>query len=109
MKCLNKRLEDLFEKIGCQDGEVDPIFIARFYIPGTRVEWFVSEYDKKDNVFFGYASLFKDHNDEWGYISIEELENPGLNVMRDDTFEPSQSSVVISKIKNGMVKQLYGI
>ena len=40
---------------------------------GTEFEWYITEWDEENKMFFGYASLFHDHNDEWGYIPEEDL------------------------------------
>ena len=37
-------------------------------------EWYIAEYDKEEDLFWGYAILNADlENGEWGYISYEEL------------------------------------
>jgi len=35
--------------------------------------WYLTEWDEANNLFFGYASLFHDHNDEWGDIPESDL------------------------------------
>lgn len=50
--------------------------------------------------FFGYVSIFGDHNDEWGYFSLSELQTVkgpfGLGIERDLYFEPRPISKVCS-------------
>ena len=29
----------------------------------------------EEKTFFGYVQIFHDHNDEWGYFSLAELED----------------------------------
>jgi hypothetical protein len=35
--------------------------------------WYLTEWDEANHSFFGYASLFHNHNDEWGYIPESDL------------------------------------
>lgn len=37
------------------------------------VTWYLTEWDQTNHTFFGYASLFHDHNDEWGDIPESDL------------------------------------
>lgn len=103
MKLLTGALEKRFAEIGSQENEKDPIFIAKFFHPVVGFYWFASEYDPKTKTFFGYASLFHDENDEYGYFSLEELESVkkfGLGVERDLHFKETRSSEVIKNLKN---------
>ena len=87
MKLLTKQLENRFKKIGSQENEEDPIVIAKFFNPTGAGTWWATEYNPEDKTFFGYASIFNDHNDEWGYFSLLELESfkgfGGLGIERD--------------------------
>jgi len=87
MELLTKELEKRFAKIGSQENEKDPIVIAKFFNPSGIGTWWATEYDKKNKTFFGYVSLFGDHNDEWGSFSLEELKSikgfGGLGIERD--------------------------
>ena len=87
MKLLTKELEKRFKKVGSQENVKDPIVIAKFFNPSGPGTWWVTEYDPKEKIFFGYASIFGDHNDEWGYTSLAELESIteslGLGIERD--------------------------
>ncbi|MDA3837243.1 MAG: DUF2958 domain-containing protein [Nanoarchaeota archaeon] len=104
MKLLTKEIEKRFKKIGNQEKSTDLIVIAKFFNPTGIGTWYITElveyrlkkegeeewectesFDVKeklvkegyivlDVILFGYASLFGDHNDEWGYISLKELE-----------------------------------
>jgi hypothetical protein len=84
---MNKKLEERFKKIGRQEFEKDPIVVAKFFNPTGIGSWFATEYNPEDKIFFGYVSLFGDHNDEWGSFSLAELEEFkgrfGLGIERD--------------------------
>ena len=87
MKLLTKEVLQRFEKIGSQENTTDPIVIVKFFDPSGAGTWFATEYDPDRKVFFGYVSLFNDHNNEWGSFSLDELEsirgNLGLGIERD--------------------------
>ena len=87
MKLLTKELEKRFKEVGSQENVKDPIVIAKYFNPCGAGTWWATEYDPETKVFFGYASIFGDHNDEWGYFSLEELESFtgkfGLGIERD--------------------------
>ena len=87
MKLLTKEIEKRFKEIGSQDGVKDPIVIVKFFNPTGGGTWWAIEYDPKYRIFFGYASIFGDHNDEWGSFSLIELESFtgkfGLGIERD--------------------------
>lgn len=87
---MTKKLEERFAKVGSQENEKDPIFIAKFFNPSGAGTWYASEYDPKDRIFFGYVSIFGDECDEWGTFSLDELESVkcplGLHIERDISF-----------------------
>jgi len=101
MKLMTKALEKRFTKVGRQENIKDPIIIAKFFNPTGGGTWFASEYNPKDKIFFGYASIFGDHCDEWGYFSLEELEDYkgrfGLGIERDLHFTETKSSEIIKQ------------
>ena len=68
MKLLTKELLTRFEKIGSQEKSKDPIVIAKFFNPTGIGTWYATEYNPTERTFFGYVSLFGDHNDELGYF-----------------------------------------
>ena len=98
---MTKALEKRFAKVGRQEKVEDPIIIAKFFNPTGGGTWFASEYNPKDKIFFGYASIFGDHCDEWGYFSLEELEDYkgrfGLGIERDLHFTETKSSEIIKQ------------
>ena len=42
-----------------------------YFIGGA--DWWVSEFDPKDRLFYGYVSLNDPINAEWGYSSLDEM------------------------------------
>lgn len=74
MKLLTKEIEKRFKEVGSQEQVEDPIIIAKFFNPSGAGTWYATEYDPIDKIFFGYVSIFGDHNDELGSFSLEELE-----------------------------------
>lgn len=75
MKLMTKALEKRFAQVGRQEKAKDPVVIAKFFYPAGTATWFATEFDPKQRLFFGYASLFGNHCDEWGYFSLDELES----------------------------------
>jgi hypothetical protein len=46
--------------------------VLHYFFCGS--DWYIAEWDKEQNLFFGYAILNSDlYNSEWGYISLDEL------------------------------------
>lgn len=99
MKLMTRTLEKRFAKVGSQENVKDPLIIAKFFNPTGAGTWYATEYDPKSRIFFGYVSIFGDHNDEWGYFSLEELETYkgkfGLGIERDLYFGEKRASEVI--------------
>lgn len=57
-----------------QEGaDLNPVIHARLFNAAGAGTWLIAEYDPLRRLAFGYASIFGDHCDEWGYISLEEL------------------------------------
>ena len=87
MKLMTSKLEKRFKEIGSQEDAKDPIVVAKYFNPGGAGTWYAIEYDPEEKIFFGYASIFGDHNDEFGNFSLVELENLklpfGLKIERD--------------------------
>ena len=100
MRLMTKALEKRFAEIGSQEGIKDPIIVAHFFNPTGAGDWYATEYDPKDRTIFGYASIFNDWKDEWGYTSLDELEafkgRFGLGIERDLYWIEKGASEVIS-------------
>ncbi len=57
----------------------DKMIIARYFLLDS--EWLIVEYDPEEKLAFGYVVLNGDtFNSEWGYVSLEELEELEVNV-----------------------------
>lgn len=101
MKLMTKKLEKRFAEVGRQEDVEDPIVVAKFFNPTGAGTWFATEYDPKQKLFFGYVSIFGDHCDEWGYFSLEQLEEYkgrfGLGIERDLYWTERPASEVIAK------------
>lgn len=100
MKLLTKALLKRFKEVGRQDIP-DPIVIAKFFNPTGAGTWYATEYDEEKRMFYGYVSIFGDHNDEWGYFSLPELEQYhgryGLGIERDLYFDEGHISEVLNR------------
>lgn len=98
MKLMTKELEKRFEEVGCQEEVKDPVVIAKYFNPAGRGTWYATEYNPERRIFFGYASIFGDHNDEWGSFSLDELESLelpfGLGIERDLYFGEKKVSEI---------------
>lgn len=101
MKLLTQDLLKRFEQVGSQEDKSDPLVIAKFFNPTGAGNWYATEYDPKNKMFFGYVSIFNDDNDEWGYFSLTELESFkgqfGLGIERDLYFQETLSNKIINK------------
>ena len=101
MKLLTKELEQRFARVGSQENVKDPLIIAKFFNPAGAGTWYATEYNPQERIFFGYASIFGDWNDEWGYFSLDELQSFkgtfGLGIERDLYFEEKHASQVIKQ------------
>ncbi|NCD40591.1 MAG: DUF2958 domain-containing protein [Bacteroidia bacterium] len=87
MKLLTEELKKRFKEVGDQSEEKDPIVVAKFFNPTGAGTWYATEWDEENKCFYGYVSLFGDHNDKWGAFSLAELEEFkgqfGLGIERD--------------------------
>lgn len=90
MKLITKKIAKKLPKIGATD-KLKPEYITiplKLFLPGGRWTWYITEYDPKEGLMFGYVKSGLDPNfDELGYSSLEELEELkgpyGLTVERD--------------------------
>jgi len=98
MKMLTKAILKRFEKVGSQEGVIDPIIIVKFFNPAGAGYWYATEFDPENEIFFGFVSIFGDWNDEWGSFSLKELTEFrgqfGLGIERDMYFGERRASKV---------------
>lgn len=98
MKLMTKELERRFAQVGRDDETPieDKVIIAKFFNPTGGQTWFATEYDPETRLFFGFVSLFGDHNDEWGSFSLDELQEIkgmfGLGIERDLHYQERKAS-----------------
>ena len=87
MQLLTQALLKRFAEVGRQEEVRDPIVIAHFFNPAGAGDWYATEYYPEDQSFFGFVSIFRNDNDEWGYFALSELESVkgvfGLGIERD--------------------------
>jgi len=73
----------------------DKIIHLHFFLGGC--DWYIAEYDGQDTMF-GFAILNGDtQNAEWGYISLNELQEisiNGIEVDRDLYWQPQKASKI---------------
>ena len=63
------------------DGEgKEAIVYAHYFIPGTRMNIFVTEYDPKEDLIFGWSIFDNFDFGEFGYTSMKELDDLELNL-----------------------------
>jgi len=75
MKLLTEEMVRRFAAIGSQEGKGDDaVVVAKLFDPLGQWTWYLTEWDSETREFFGLISGFEV---EWGYISLEELEEVG--------------------------------
>ncbi len=60
--------------------------VVKFFHPFTTACWYVTEFDPKQKIFFGFVNLGDDQMAELGYFGLNELEAikiGGLKLERD--------------------------
>jgi hypothetical protein len=86
MKLMTKELENQIPKLYAQDGKGDnAIVCCKYFDPFGFWNWYVTEFDPKDRLFFGLVQGFET---ELGYFSLDELEGLGGRIERDLYFQP---------------------
>ena len=95
MKLLNDELIKILPPLYSTENLKDPLIQCKFFTPDSSWTWYVLEYDKTNEIFFGYVCGFEN---ELGYFSLAELESVtgalNLNVERDISFKPTKLSVI---------------
>lgn len=74
----------------------DPVVAAKLFALGSAATWWLTEYDPAERIAFGYVTGLA--FDEWGSVSIDELEalmlGPIPRVEFDVNFRPMAFSVL---------------
>ena len=72
---------------------MEKVIYMHFFLGGC--DWYASEYDPEERLFFGFAILNNDFEmAEWGYFSLEELSDikvQFLEIDRDLHFTPTKA------------------
>ena len=67
------------EEFPCKDKQI----YLHFFIGGC--DWFIAEYSKDQDIFFGFACLNGDWEcADWGFVSFEELKSLNIRGMQID-------------------------
>jgi len=99
MRLMTKKLERRFAEVGSQENVDDLIIVAKFVNPCGQETWYLTQYDPKRQVFFGFVLVEDDCNVQWSEFSLKELESfkcpLGVPIERDlDWTEQRVSSVI---------------
>ena len=89
---VTPEFKKLFEKYPfySQEGNKDPLVVVKLFDAFGSATWFLTEYSPVENSAFGYVTGL--YEDEWGYVSLTELESIMLaaqvpRIERDKYFE----------------------
>ena len=95
MKLLTDELIKILPPLYATENIKDPLIQCKFFTPDSSWSWYVLEFDKTNEIFFGYVCGLER---ELGYFSLAELESVkgqlGLGVERDTSFKPTKLSVI---------------
>lgn len=95
MKLLTDELIKTLPPLYSTENIKDPLIQCKFFTPDSSWSWYVLEFDKTNEIFFGYVCGLEN---ELGYFSLEELDSVkgllGLGVERDTSFKPTKLSVI---------------
>ena len=98
MKLMTKELEKKFAKTGKQEGEKNPLVIAKFFNPTGAATWYGTEWDPETNHMYGFVTGLVPGGDEWGYTDLTELAQVrgpfGLGIERDIHFNPTPADQI---------------
>lgn len=101
MKLMNEELIARFKEVGDQSEELDPIVVAKFFDPCGSATWNITQYDEHTKIGYGYVTGLA--YDEWGTVSITELESIkrplGLTIERDVYTKEKRISEHVPELK----------
>jgi hypothetical protein len=98
MELLSQELRQQLPPIYAQEANNDPMVYARFYLPDSNWEWYVTEGspESDDFLFFGYV---RGNESEWGRFLLSDLEIvqtwDGRSVLRDLNFKPAPFTDIV--------------
>lgn len=80
---LTQEILDRFAEIGRDENTPfeEKLVICKFFNPYGRWTYYATEFDPEDRIFFGYCvSNLGADCDEWGYQSLDEIEETGVRM-----------------------------
>ena len=81
----------------------DHIIYQRYRIESIGFYWLIAEIDPKERLAFGYANLNNDDFAEWGYISIDELLENGVEL--DKGWKPCTYHIATEIVQKEKLKR----
>lgn len=91
---IEKRLIKNFEINKGKEKTVDHKVVVKLFNPGGAGTWYLTEYDKDNDVAFGLCCI---HDKEIGYVSMKELRDFrgtfGLKIERDKYFDSNKKTM----------------
>ena len=85
------------------EDDAEPIARVKLFFPAGHYTAFLTEYDPKSKVAFGWAEQFPGGG-ELGYLNIDELQSiqvNGVRIERDEHFTPRTLSQAIAEFQDG--------
>lgn len=86
-KLISKTAAKKIPALYAQENVKDPIVYAHIFSCVANYDFYCTEYDPENLLAFGYVKFFEN---EWGYVSIAELEqvnaNKGFGVFEFDRY-----------------------
>lgn len=100
MELLTPELRAKLPKLYTQDD--NPTVYAKFFFPAGNWTWLITEGEQDGDDFrmFGYVI---GHEEEWGYISLNELKSinvKGLTVERDLYFQKKPFAEALAEFRS---------
>jgi len=98
MELLPDELKSRLPPLLSQEAADEPVIYARYFLPGTRWNWYVVEGQPQegDYLFFGFVTGL---DDEFGQFRLSELESAvgpsGQKVEQDENFPQGKLTDVV--------------
>jgi hypothetical protein len=94
-KLLPKSVAKTLPALYSQDGKgYNAIARVRYFCPRNGWEWFATEYDPEDRIFFGLTNGWES---ELGNFSLDEFEENKRWIFRDEYFQPKPLQECLSR------------